>query len=321
MLGNVISLLVLVVLVLVCGWLTWRAWRAKRALIKWVGIVLGGLLTLLFALVTLVAAKGLWTFYAPYPVAASHVEIAGTPEQVARGEHIATVMCAACHSQNGELPLSGGNNLSADSGLPLGDIYPPNLTPAGIIKDLTDDDLWRILRTGIDPQGRATFMAGVPASKLSDDDAKAVLAYLRHSQPVEHTTPPNNISLLLALFAGAGLVNLNAPSTIQPINAPPRAATAEYGEYWVGLLDCRGCHGPTLSGDAPPPSPPGAANITVVVPKWTQDEFFQTMRTGVDSTGHQIRPPMPWKMIGRLDDVELAALYQYLHALQPIVKR
>ncbi len=66
--------------------------------------------------------------------------------------------------------------------------------------------------------------------------------------------------------------------------------------------------------------PPFAPNLTLIVPKWTRDEFFKTMRTGVDPTGHQINPPMPWKQIGRLDDIELAALYEYLHGLTPVVK-
>jgi hypothetical protein len=59
----------------------------------------------------------------------------------------------------------------------------------------------------------------------------------------------------------------------------------------------------------------------VVLPQWSKEQFFQAMRTGVDFTGHQIRPPMPWKAIGTLDDVELAALYEYLHALSPVAKK
>lgn len=321
MLGNIIALLILIALVILFAWLTRRAWKARRAYIKWPGVVLAGLLTLLLALVAIVAARGMYILYKPYPVAEARVTIAGTPEQVARGEHIASVMCAACHSTNGELPLSGGNNLSADSGLPLGDIYPPNITPGGVIAGFTDDDIWRILRTGVDPHGKLTFMAGVPAGRLADEDAQAVIAYLRHSSPVDKQNPPANASLLLVLLAGGGLINIDAQSTIQPVTAPPRAVTAEYGNYMVSLLDCRGCHGPTLTGDAPPPSPPGAPNLTVILPKWSRDEFFTTMRTGVDSTGHQIRPPMPWKSIGKLDDVELEALYQYLHGLAPVVKK
>ena len=66
------------------------------------------------------------------------------------------------------------------------------------------------------------------------------------------------------------------------------------------------------------PRRPAATNLTVVMPQWSQEDFFKAMRTGVDSTGHQILPPMPWKAIGKLDDVELAALYEYLHALTPV---
>ncbi|MCC7165537.1 MAG: c-type cytochrome [Anaerolineae bacterium] len=318
MIGNIITLVILVALVVLFAWLVTRAWRSKRWYIKWPGILVAGLLTLLFALVTLVLVKGLYDFSRSYPVARVNVAIAGTPEQIARGEHMATVLCATCHSQNGQLPLSGGNNLSADAGLPLGDLYAPNITPAGKIKELSDNDLYRILRTGVEPNGHLTFMGGVTARFMSDDDAQAVVAYLRQSTPVENQTPPISFSPLLTLFAGAGLISFNVPDVLQPINSPPKAANKEYGEYVVRFMDCRGCHGPTLSGDAPPPSPPGASNLTVVVPNWSKDDFFQAMRTGVDSTGHKISPPMPWKQIGLLDDVELDALYEYLHALTPI---
>lgn len=321
MLSNIIALLILVALVVLFAWLTFRAWKARRWYVRWPGVILAGLLTLLLGLVVIVAARGLFIFYVPYPVAAAHVSIAGTADQVARGEHVATVMCATCHSTNLSLPLSGGNNLSADAGLPLGDLYPPNITSGGVIKDLSDDDIWRILRTGIDPHGKLTFMAGVPASRLGDEDGQAVIAYLRHSPAVDKQTPPANLSLLLALFAGAGLVQVSAPANIQPVTAPPRAVSAEYGTYVVSLLDCHGCHGPTLTGDAPPPSPPGAANITLIVPKWSKDQFFSTMRTGTDPNGHEIQPPMPWRSIGKLDDTELEALYVYLHALTPILKK
>jgi|SRR5581483_9774893 mono/diheme cytochrome c family protein len=321
MIGNLLILLILVGIVVLFAWLIWRAWKSKRALLKWGGVVLAGLLTLLFALVTFVLAKGLYDIYRPYPVAAVNVSIAGTPEQIARGEHLATVLCASCHSQNGQPPLTGGNNLSDDSGLPLGDLYAPNITPAGKIKDLSDNDLYRILRTGVEPSGRLTFMAGVTARYMSDEDAQAVVAYLRNSPPVEKQTPPISFSPLLALLGGVGLLGINVPDPLQPVTSPPKAVTKEYGEYVVRFLDCGGCHGPTLSGDAKPPAPPGASNLTVIVPQWSKDDFFQAMRTGVDSTGHQIQPPMPWKQVGKLDDVELEALYEYLHGLKPIVAK
>lgn len=323
MLGNLLWLLGLVAIVVLLAWLTRRAWRARRAWVRYPATLLLGLLTLVVALVTLVIGKGLYDLYRPYPVAAVNVSIAGTPEQVARGQHLATVLCATCHSEDGELPLTGsGNSLSEETGLPLGEIYPANITPGGKLKELSDSDVYRILRTGIEPGGRLTAMGFFPMRYLSDEDARAIIAYLRHAKPVEGTRPALNPSPLLAAFVALGFIKAEtATSPIQPVSAPTKAVTKEYGAYVLSFMDCKGCHGPTLSGDALPPAPPGASNITVIVPKWTKDDFFRAMRTGVDRDGHQIQPPMPWKQIGKLDNVELEALYEYLHALTPVVKK
>jgi mono/diheme cytochrome c family protein len=156
---------------------------------------------------------------------------------------------------------------------------------------------------------------------LSDEDTRAIIAFLRSTKPVEGMRPEMNPSPVLAAFVALGFLNTE-PATlpIQPVSAPTKAATKEYGAYVVSFADCKACHGPTLSGDAPPPAPPGP-NLTAIVPKWSREQFIQTMRTGVDPTGHQILPPMPWQEIGRLDDVELTALYEYLHVLTPLVKK
>lgn len=319
MIINLFSLLILVALVVLCAWLTYRAVRSSRLWVKIVGGVLGALATLLLVGMTFVLGKGFFELYRPRPVAAVAITIEGTPEQIARGEHLAGFLCASCHSQNGELPLTGGGNLSAETGMPLGDVYAPNITPAGKIQELSDADLFRILRTGVEPDGRLTAMSFFPVRSLSDDDAKAIIAYLRHSQPVEGTRPPLNPSPLFLAFVGLGFISPQAADLpIQPVSAPPKAVTREYGEYIAKFGACSDCHGPALDGNAPPPAPRGAANLTVVMPQWSRDDFFKAMRTGVDPTGHQISPPMPWKSIGKLDDVELEALYEYLHALSPI---
>lgn len=322
MLGNLIVLIVLLALVVAFAWLTRRAWQVKRAWLRFPGVILFGLLTLVPVLVALVIGKGVYELYRPYPVQAVNVSIAGTPEQVARGQHLASVLCASCHTENGELPLSGGNNMSGETGLPLGDVYPSNITRGGKLKELSDADIYRIMRTGIEPSGRLTAMSFFASRYLSDEDSQSIIAYLRQGKATEDTRPPFNPSPVLAALVGLGFISPEAATApIQPVSAPPKAVTKEYGAYVLSFTDCKGCHGPTLSGDAPPPAPPGAANITLIVPKWSKDDFFKAMRTGVDPTGHQIQPPMPWKQVGQLDDVELAALYEYLHALTPVVKK
>lgn len=321
MFGTIISLLILAALVALLAWLVWRAWGSKRAWLKWPGVVLAGLLTVVLTLLTAVGAVGTYKLYAPRNVPAPAVTAQGAPEQIARGEHLAEVLCAACHSTDDALPLSGGDNLTEGIGLPLGDIYGPNLTPAGELKDWSDGEIFRVIRTGVNKEGRATFMAQIGSRLLSDEDTQALIAYLRASPSVQNETPEFKPTLLLALFTGAGMLNFDPPAATGPITAPPKAANVEYGKYIADFTSCDGCHGPKLAGDAPPPAPP-APNLTVVLPQWSKDDFFTLMRAGVTPDGRQIdEAAMPWRASGKLDDVELEALYLYLHGLTPVTDK
>lgn len=239
------------------------------------------------------------------------VAVAGTPDQIARGEHLAGVLCSSCHSLNGDLPLSGGENLSEDAGLPLGDIYAPNLTPATDIKDWSDSDLFRTIRTGVDDEGRATAMTAVVGTHaLSDEDTLAIIAYLRQSPAVENVTPEFKPTILMALFAGAGLISMDMPAAVTVTSAPLKAATADYGEYVLAYLDCKSCHGKNLDGVVPPPSPT-APDIRNYMSHWSKDDFINVIHAYAASA--QPSDTMPWKNLSRMDDVELEALYLYLH--------
>jgi hypothetical protein len=48
------------------------------------------------------------------------------------------------------------------------------------------------------------------------------------------------------------------------------------------------------------------------VKEWTQEEFIAAMRTGIDPGGREIAKDMPWRLIGKMDDEKLGAMYQYL---------
>lgn len=307
----IIGLIVIAVLALLAGWLTRRAWRSPRLWVRWVGGLLAGLLTLLLIAVLVLGVIGWQHMFAPQHVSMSDVKAGGTPEQVKRGEHLATVLCVDCHSENGQLPLAGGENLSADAGIPLGNIYAPNLTPGSDIKDWTDADLFRAIRTGVDDEGRVTAMASVAGPRLlSDEDTLAVIAYLRQSPAVEHETPAFRPSLLMALLSGAGLVPANTPAAVTPVTAPPAGATAEYGEYVAAYMDCRTCHGAKLDGKVAPPFPAGP-NLQADFYAWSKDQFVNEVQAHAASVKpHEV---MPWKDIAQLDSVELEALYLYLH--------
>lgn len=315
MIGNIIFWLVLVLVTIGFGWLVTRAWRAKRWFVKWPGVVLSGLLTLILALVSILAASGLYQFYAPRGSPVTELKVAGTPDQIARGQHLANSLCVGCHTTNGELPLSGGRDVGADLPVPLGSFVSINLTPAGPLKDWSDGEILRVLREGVDRDGHPlVVMSANGVRYLSEEDKQAIIAYLRSQPPVVNSTPnpPDQPSMLGAVMVGAGLVKFQPPLA-GTITAPPKAATADYGKYVVDYQDCRICHGEDLTGGTNPNFPKGP-NLRVVL-GWTQDQFVTTIRTGKDPGGHELSTVMPWKEFAQMDDVELGAVYAYLKSL------
>ncbi len=319
MIINVVLWLVLVAVAAALGWLAWQAWHSKRALVKWPGGVLSSLLTILAGLVAVLAGIGLYRLYIPISLPVPSLTAAGTPGQVQRGAHLAEVVCAGCHSSTGSLPLSGGaKNMSDETGFPLGTIIAPNLTPGGAIKNWSDGEIMRAIRQTRDPQGHALLMPAKSLQHLSDEDVQALVAYLRSQPAVQNQIPPVKPSLLLAVFVGAGLFDLSPAKITEPVVAPAASPSVEYGQYIVSYYGCRDCHGENLTGGKPPS--PAGPNLTVIVPHWTKDMFFTTIRTGVDPTGHHLNPAiMPWKDVSKMTDVELEALYQFLHSLQPVI--
>ncbi len=307
---DLIGMLVLVALLALSAWLAKRAWGSKRKVLKWIGLPLAGLLTLVLTLVFVTALVGFYKLSAPpsHPVAA--VQIAGTPVQVARGKYLAQILCAGCHSPNDELPLSGGKNLSDDVGLPLGALFATNLTPAGNLKDWSDGEILRALRWGQHRSGRALAMPLISTSQLSDADAQAIVAYLRSQPPIENQVPATSPTVLLGVMFGTGLFDLSAVPDTGPISAPVRGATAEYGQYIVNIADCKTCHGEYLDGGKPP-APPGPALFAVK--DWTQAQFATVMRMGALREDDTKEESMPWKTLAKMDDVEIAAMYTYLH--------
>jgi len=192
-----------------------------------------------------------------------------------------------------------------------------NLTPAGPLKDWTEDEIFRAVRDGIDKDGRTlSVMSTVRGRNLSDEDLLAVIAYLRNQPPVVNDTldPPDQPNLLAMVMLGAGMLPEGKPPIETVISAPPKGATAEYGEYLFSYDDCRECHGENLKGGVEGQLAPMGWNLELVK-AWTEEEFINTLRTGVDPNGYALSASMPWKNIGRMDDVELAAMYAYLMAM------
>ncbi len=327
MIANIVGLLVLVALIVLFAWLTRRAWGSKHRILKWPALILSGLLTLVLALATVVALIGLVKTNAPAGNPVASIKVAGTSEQIARGQKFA-LYCAGCHSTTGQLPLDGGKDNFGDipGGPSLGTIYAPNLTPAGEVKDWSDGELVRAIREGVHKSRRPLIvMPSENFHNLSDDDVQAIVAYLRSQPPVKNSpmadTPSNGGNLLAALILGTGMFPTSVqPPITQPVASPPPGVNAENGKYLVSVLDCHTCHGANLTGGKSNGlGIPVGPNLTVLVPNWSEADFVKTIRTGVDPTGHALNPDaMPWKEISSFaTDDELKALYAYLHTLTP----
>jgi hypothetical protein len=119
--------------------------------------------------------------------------------KVKRGEYLAAIMdCGGCRTPGA---LAGRPDMSARLGgsdvgfqIPdLGTFYPPNLTPhaeAGI-GSWDEAGIITALRTGVRPDGRelAPAMPWRSYSAISDEDALALVAYLKSLPAVDRKVP------------------------------------------------------------------------------------------------------------------------------------
>ena len=316
MIGNILSLLVLVLLVVLFAWLATRAWRARRAWIKWPGVVLTGLLTLVFAAVTIVAVLGFVKLEARHANPVADLKVAGTAEQIARGGQLAWG-CADCHSPTLDLPLGGSTENFIAGGPPMGVLFATNLTPGGPLKDWTDGEIVRAIREGVDEEGR--MLAAMPSQAyrhLSDADVQALVAYLRSQPAVDNPQPARNLNIMAALFLGAGLFPTSVQAPVGSVIAPPAGPTAEYGAYLVAAGGCADCHGVKLDGVPPnsfvPPAPP----LKPFAAGMSEAQFMAVFREGRRMDGSPVAEGMPWKNIGKtMSDDDLRAVQAYLQML------
>lgn len=126
-------------------------------------------------------------------------------DAVERGEYLVELLgCGACHTDGAlvgapdmERSLAGSRTGIAYAN-PLGDefpgvTYPPNITPDETtgIGSWSDEQIRNAIRAGIGRHmdRRIKSMPWQGYARLSDDDAEAIVAYLRAIRPVKHAVP------------------------------------------------------------------------------------------------------------------------------------
>jgi mono/diheme cytochrome c family protein len=313
---NSLGLVAMVAAAALLAWSGIRAWRVSNSFLKWGGAGLAGVSVVVVSSASALTLVGMVKQHArSAPVPNLQVEV--TPERIARGKALADGFCSACHSSTGT--LTGGLDAGEHFPIPVGSFVSSNLTPAGRLKRWTDGEIFRAIRNGVDADGRwLTLMSYTNAGSLSDDDTLAVIAYIRSVPAAGEPTPdpPSRLNLLGVAMLGAGMLPNGKPVSNRSITAPPKGPTFEFGEYVLSYQDCRECHGRDLTGGVPGQIGPLGPDLNLVK-QWKLSEFIATMRTGIDPNGHELSRQMPWRPLGRMDDEELAAVYEYLTHLPP----
>jgi cytochrome c553 len=293
-----------------------------RKILKIIGIIAGGLAAVA-ALAFLAAYISSETrLKRTYAVEVESIEVPSDAEMVAEGQRLASIRgCTDCHGAD-----LGGDVLIADPA--IGTIYAPNLTSGegGAGQHFTDDDYLRAIRHGVAADGRGLLV--MPSTEyfvLSDEDAGALIAYIRSLPPVDREQPEPAIAPLGRVLFSIGQLPPLAAEVIDHDAARPDAPEAVVSEEFGAYLatSCTGCHGLEFSGGpvpGAPPDAPQAANLTPAgdLGNWTQSDFIQTMRNGVTPEGKTLDPGvMPWPIANAMTDVELQALWAYLSQLDP----
>ena len=117
---------------------------------------------------------------------------------LARGQYLVTIMdCTGCHTGGSLIGQPDPQRFLSGSeigfGGPFGVVFPPNLTSdkeTGL-GNWTDEQILAAIKEGRRPDGRVLVpvMPWPSYAMLTDDDAQALVAYLRSLKPVSFRTP------------------------------------------------------------------------------------------------------------------------------------
>ncbi len=293
-------------------------------LLKWLGIaaaVVVALVVICVGAVFAISARRIGRTWPPTDI--RPVTIPHDSAAVARGAHLAEAVtkCVHCHGDN----LSGTMFINDPA---FGQIVAPNLTrgKGGRGTTYTDQDLVRLLRRGIKPDGHAAAIMPSDAYQfLGDADLGAIIAWVRSKPPVEHEWPAPKfgpvfrmlVTFGVPLFPAARIAADNLAIAQPPAPGP----TPEYGHYLTQIGGCTFCHNPSFSGGkivgGNPNSPP-AANLTPGgIGGWTEADFVKVLRTGkrYGDNAPINNDFMPWLQSGHMTDEEIHAVWLYLQSL------
>jgi hypothetical protein len=310
------------------------------------------LVGVLVALVVLVGG-GLVAWLAlrkPAQRPASTETVERTPERLARGKFLAEDLCGCmeCHSDHREdlytWPAKpetygqGGFAFDEKLGFP-GHICAQNITPdpeTGL-GSWSDGEIIRAVREGVAKDGHALFpmMPYQALRAMADEDANAIVVYLRSLKPIRKETPEVRLSFPVNL-----LMKLAPQPLDGPVQAPPSSDGLSYGKYLVTLAGCVDCHTNHVHGD-PVVGMEFAGGWELRMPwgRVVPSNITPDRETGIGDVTREafigrfkafasldVLPAAPkgrntimnWRAYGRLSEQDLGAIYDYLRTVKAI---
>src|SRR5208337_5082630 len=123
------------------------------------------------------------------------------------------------------------------------------------------------------------------------------------------------------------LIGLALAPSAGPIDAQP--TQLQRGEYLARAGDCISCHtasgGQPLAGGGRLNTPFGymlAPNITpdtaTGIGLWSSDDFYRALHDGVNRSGEDMYPTMPYDFYTKVTRTDIDAIYAYLRTLAPV---
>ncbi|TKB45598.1 c-type cytochrome [Thalassotalea mangrovi] len=240
-----------------------------------------------------------------------------TNPEIERGHYLVRDMlsCTHCH----------GEDLGGAEGVQVAGITSnaPNITDdedTGI-GGWTDKQVSQSIRNGIRPDG-SYIGAPMPVNtykNISDDDLKAIVAYLRSLPLVNRTIKPSEMTVKSRKQHGPVIDKVPAPDGQDPVAK---------GKYVYELIYCSLCHNAFQNnelyvgvGGNPFKQPDGSvvisSNLTPSgnLPGYSDEELKKVIKYGVRPDGSKLRPPMPTEIYHNVADTDLNDLIDFLRSL------
>jgi len=290
-----------------------------KKILKIAGIILGLLVVLVAGFYTKAYINVENRRNTHYQVSIQPLSIKKDSAQLTLGARLVKAKgCEDCHGHD-----LGGKVFIDDP--KLGHIIASNLTKGkgGLPSDHNTEDWILALKHGIRRNKKPLLI--MPAHEftlLSEYDMSAIIAYCAEIPKIDREFPEgNSLGPLGYILTDLGKLPLFPAEMINHervlVKEVKSEISAEFGKYIS--TSCMGCHRENMKGGDPiAPGFPVVADISSTgnPGKWTDEQFINTLRTGVTPEGKVLNPKeMPWTMAKEFTDVELKALHLYLNSI------